>query len=268
MNPAGPPFRNDNERYLREEQYRTDANLLARIRLHERFSTNPQCWHRWTFGHMKLIPNARILELGAGTGASWASNAERIDRTWRLVLTDFSPRMLESARQACRSLPNATFAVADAQAIPFVASSFDAVVANNVLYHVPDRRLAVKEIHRVLAPHGMLYAGAHGRAHLKELHELLAEFSFGHQPPRHADSFGLETGPAQLTERFVDVTVFRYDDALEITDAEALIDYVLSFRSPGSIDLASLRTNIERRIAKRGYFRITKDFGLLTARPR
>ncbi|MBI3976201.1 MAG: hypothetical protein HY334_07390, partial [Armatimonadetes bacterium] len=29
------------------EQYRTASNLQARIRLHERFSTNSSGWHRW-----------------------------------------------------------------------------------------------------------------------------------------------------------------------------------------------------------------------------
>jgi ubiquinone/menaquinone biosynthesis C-methylase UbiE len=61
--------------------------------------------------------------------------------------------MLESARQSFH-LPNVTFVLADAQSIPFGDSSFEAVIANNMLYHVPNRRLALSEIHRVLVKKG------------------------------------------------------------------------------------------------------------------
>jgi SAM-dependent methyltransferase len=38
--------------------------------------------------------------------------------------------------------------------MPYPAGSFDVVICNHVLEHVPDDRLALSEIHRVLRPHG------------------------------------------------------------------------------------------------------------------
>ena len=38
--------------------------------------------------------------------------------------------------------------------------------------------------------------------------------------------FSLETGEAQLRDVFSHVVMHRYDDALEITEIEPLIDYV------------------------------------------
>ena len=35
-------------------QYRTTANLQARITLHERFSVNPYGWQRWVFDQFDL----------------------------------------------------------------------------------------------------------------------------------------------------------------------------------------------------------------------
>ena len=36
----------DDAAYLRADQYRTAENLDARIRFHDRFSTNPRGWPR------------------------------------------------------------------------------------------------------------------------------------------------------------------------------------------------------------------------------
>jgi hypothetical protein len=37
------------QRYLKHEQYKTAANLGARIALHRRFSANPYGWQHWVF---------------------------------------------------------------------------------------------------------------------------------------------------------------------------------------------------------------------------
>jgi SAM-dependent methyltransferase len=46
---------------------------------------------------------------------------------------------------------------ADAARLPFRTSSFDCVIATAVLEHVPHPRRVVREIYRVLRPHGVLY---------------------------------------------------------------------------------------------------------------
>ena len=35
--------------YLRNEQYKTSANLEARIHLHRYFGTNPYSWFSWVY---------------------------------------------------------------------------------------------------------------------------------------------------------------------------------------------------------------------------
>ncbi len=51
----------------------------------------------------------------------------------------------------------------DAQSIPFEDETFDAVIANHMLYHVPDRPKAIAEIKRVLKPGGRLIATTIGK---------------------------------------------------------------------------------------------------------
>ncbi len=71
------PDINDQD-YLLNNQYRDAANLDARVRLHQMYSTNPYNWHRWCFDQLDLPPDARVLELGCGPGYLWRENPDRI----------------------------------------------------------------------------------------------------------------------------------------------------------------------------------------------
>jgi hypothetical protein len=51
-----------------------------------------------------------------------------------------------------------TMLICDAHDIPFVDESFDVVIVQAVLEHVVDPYRCVTEIHRVLKPHGLVYA--------------------------------------------------------------------------------------------------------------
>ena len=148
------------------EQYATDDNLRARIALHEAFSINPH-WHEWLLEREAPGPHARILDLGCGPATFWRANADRIEPSWSLTLTDFSPGMVAAARGELGE--RAIYVVADAQELPFPADSFDAVLANHMLYHVPDRPRAFMEIRRMLVSGGTFHASTIGRGYLPSL---------------------------------------------------------------------------------------------------
>src|SRR5262252_6660815 len=144
--------------YLREMQYRDDTNLNARSALHERFSVNPVGLQRWVFDQLDLPARARILEVGCGPGNLWVPNLTRIPEGWQIVLSDFSPGMVQAARRRLTSRRFA-FEVAEAEAVPHGAGTFDAVIANHMLYHVSNRRRAIAEFGEVLKPGGAQSAG-------------------------------------------------------------------------------------------------------------
>jgi SAM-dependent methyltransferase len=64
---------------------------------------------------------------------------------------DFSSAMLAIARAA---RPRVEFSQGDAEALPYADGSFDAVVANFGVHHVPNPSAALAEMCRVLAPGG------------------------------------------------------------------------------------------------------------------
>ena len=257
----------DDQTYLVNEQYRDASNLLARADLHTRFSTNTYGWQRWVFDHFSMPAGARVLEVGCGPGLLWSENRERIPADWAITLADLSVGMIEQAQRALGSeAARFQFMVLDVQAIPFPDASFDAVVANPMLYHVPDIARALVEIRRVLRPGGQFFAATNGQGHLAEIHELRRRFDPGLDSWQ--SSFTLENGPSWLAPYFDHTVVDRYDDALAVTEAAPLIAYALSHAASGNLS-AARRADFERMVveelAARGTIHITKDSGLLEA---
>lgn len=261
--------------YLRERQYVTSANLSTRIAIHERFSVARQGWHEWIFDTMALRDGTRVLEVGAGAATLWSTNAPRVP-SLELVLTDLSDGMLRDAQRAIGAVggrggvgglaSTLRWAVADVQRLPFPDARFDVVVANAMLYHVPDLARAVAELRRVTRPGGVLYAATFGAAHLRELYELVAPYRDGHPS---LDSFSLETGPEVLAGAFDAVDVRRYDDALVITEAVPLLAYLDSMIGADAFPATArvaLHAEAARLVARDGGWRVTKDGGLLVAR--
>lgn len=241
------------------EQYARDDNLRARIALHAAFSINPH-WAEWLFEQEAPGPDARILDLDCGPAMLWRTNRERIDPSWSLTLADFSTGMIDAARRELGEW--AVYVVADAQEPPFPADSFDVVLANHMLYHVPERPRAFTEIRRVLVSAGAFHASTIGRGHLAELVALVPGWDHG----RHADAFGLETGPEQLKSFFADVRVERFEDGLAVTDAEPVLAYIRSSSRYRGDDLTSARETVQETIARHGAFTITKRQGVISCR--
>ena len=253
------------------EQYQDASNLNARIQLHDRFSTNKYGWFPWVFDQLHLSPESRILELGGGTGLLWRENLNRVPRGWDITLSDLSSGMLQKAQLNLRDRRRRfAFAVIDAQVIPFEDESFDAVIANHVLYHVPDRTKAFSEIRRVLRPGGRFYASTVGRTHLRELYELVCRVDPGADPWSSdlTESFLLENGLAQLSLWFSGVTLHRYEDNLVITEAVPLVAYVISsVAKPVFVGdkLAEFTRLVEQELVLHGAFYVTKDSGMFEA---
>jgi len=95
-----------------------------------------------------LEPDLRVLDLCCGHG----NVTEALVKAGANVVgADFSTAMLEYAQ---RRLPDGEFIEADAQDLPFDSNSFDAVVSNLGIIHVPDQPKALREVRRVLRDGG------------------------------------------------------------------------------------------------------------------
>lgn len=268
------------------KQYENASNLNSRITLHQRFSVNEYPWHRWTFDHLDLPENARILELGCGTAALWTENKDRIPETWQTTLTDASPGMLDAARQSINLnlrntlTRNFMFISTSARDIAFGESEFDTATASYMLYHVPDRARAISEVARVLKSGEVLYAATNGREHLREGDGWMGSLAPAHPEyglARRFSGFSLENGASQLSERFSEVSLVRHEDELRVTEAEPLLAWILSTITAreivgriGKVEfrqrVSRLSEALEEEISERGEIRVSKDVGLFIAR--
>jgi len=253
--------------FLRGDQYRTDANLDARIQVHKRFSVNPGRWTEWVFTRLELRPGERVLEIGCGPGGLWQENAAVLPDGLRVCLADLSRGMVSKARAA--TIAALSYSVADAQDLPFESGSFDCVIANHMLYHLPDLARGLGEIRRVLRPGGRLCAATNGLGHMTELHDLVRDVLPDFSPEDvSARRFGLETGAGPLRAVFAQVEMEAYPDALWVTVAAPLVAYVRSMWHTAGLPLveAKLEERIRARIAADGGVHIQKSSGMFRAR--
>jgi SAM-dependent methyltransferase len=247
---------------LLTQQYHDASRLTARATLHARFSTNPTRWFPWLFERFQSPAGSAVLELGCGPGWLWLSNRERIPADWQITLTDFSEGMLAEAKQNLAYAPHAfTFAVADVQAIPYLDASFDMVIANHMLYHVPDIPAALAEMRRVLKAGGRFYASTLAGDYMHELEQFLPR-----RRPAHL-SFNLDNGAELLALQFGHVALHRYDNTLVVTEAEPLIAYMVSMTPQSAIGLheriyRDAGPLVQRALDEHGDVRLTANAGL------
>ncbi len=106
---------------------------------------------------LALLPPVTGL-LGLDIGCGEGTNTRALARLGaRLQAIDVAPTFVSHARAAEDAAPlGITYAVADAQALPFADGSFDFAAAFMSLMDVPDYARALAEAQRVLRPGGFL----------------------------------------------------------------------------------------------------------------
>jgi SAM-dependent methyltransferase len=130
----------------------------------------------------------RVLDAGCGNGRIAALLATR-----EVVCVDQSAAAVAAARALGLEAVQA-----DIQALPFEDATFDVVMSNWTLYHLPDLDAGLSEIARVLRP-GCRFVGAYNRQdHLRELWQAV-QYEW---PP---DPFSSETGVEALRRHFTAV---------------------------------------------------------------
>lgn len=118
-------------------------------------------------GHREWVcsrATGEVLEVAVGTGLNLPLYAPDV----KLSATDLSPEMLALAHRRASDLGrDVELREADAHALPFENESFDSVVCTYALCNIPDDRLAIHEMKRVLRPGGRLLLLDHVRSAVK-----------------------------------------------------------------------------------------------------
>jgi acyl transferase domain-containing protein len=111
-------------------------------------------------------PNLRILEIGAGTGATSKTILAHLALPngkplySRYAFTDISPAFLATAKETLKGIPNVDFLTLDISRDPaeqgFDHQNFDLIIATNVLHATPTLRETLANVRTLLADNGRL----------------------------------------------------------------------------------------------------------------
>lgn len=142
---------------------------------------------RYTHGHQESVVNAHatrtiansaaylesyltsgvnLLDVGCGPGSITAEFADRVGTAGSVLGIDNGTEVIALARES-HADSAATFEVMDLYALPIDDDTYDIVHAHQVLQHVSDPVAALREMHRVAKPGGIIavrdadYAGMH-----------------------------------------------------------------------------------------------------------
>lgn len=245
-----------------EKQYKTADNLNTRISIHEKYSINKQPFGQWIMSHYEIGPHFRILELGCGTGDMWKGQLDLLQGGAHLTLTDFSAGMLEQARQNTSGCPNIDYQIVNIQDIPFPDASFDMVIANMMLYHVPDLHKGLSEVRRVLKQGGKFYCATYGEHGIMEfVNDTLRQYGIHGEIGK---TFTLQNGASSLKQHFADVRLLTREDGLAISCVDDFVDYVLSLSSLTGISELSrdlLHSAFEEKMIE-GILYVPKEYGM------
>ena len=251
-------------------QYQNASNISARIRLHEMYSQNQTGWFPWIYHNCKITDGMRILEIGCGDGTLWNENMAKLPQNISAVLSDISEGMLRDVRRRIGSDSRFSFQAFDCHRIPFVSDSFDLVIANHVLFYCDDIAKVCREVSRILVPGGRFLCSTYGASHMQEITALVQEFDSRIQLSGDAlyARFGLENGAELLAPYFSEISTQLYDDALYVTDAAPLIEYILSCHCNQNQYLLERYQDFRRFVEKKTLkgFHITKSAGLFICR--
>jgi len=111
-----------------------------------------------------LAPGDRVLDVACGTGLVALAAAKTIGPRGSVLGIDLSATMVDAAQRRAHEAQasNATFARMDAEKLDLPDAVFDVVLCALGLMYVPDSRLAVREMHRVLRPGGRMVLAVWG----------------------------------------------------------------------------------------------------------
>lgn len=111
-------------------------------------------WKRQMIARLPETNPAHCVDLACGTGDLTRAVAARHPGA-RVTGLDLTPEMLDRARALTRE-PRISFTQGDMHALPFADASVDLVTGGYALRNAPDLATAIREIHRVLRPGGIL----------------------------------------------------------------------------------------------------------------
>ena len=246
-----------------DTQYKNPDKLNIRIRLHHLYSTNKEGFNHWIVKHYDIKKESSILELGCGTGITWKKHTHLLQDCKEVYFTDLFEGMIKEAKNNIGEHSNVYYEVVNAEELPYEDERFDIVIANMMLYHIPNLDKALSEIRRVLKKNGIFYCATYGENGVESFINQMLNVQTERQ-----HTFTLQNGKDILEKCFSSVEKLEYEDKLLIRNRSDLVEYIQSFKeinewqNYSDEELYRLISNYE----KQGIIEIPKEYGMFVSR--
>ena len=171
--------------------------------------------------------------------------------------------MIKEAKTNIGEHSNIHYAVVNVEELPYEDERFNIVIANMMLYHIPNLDKALSEIRRVLKKNGIFYCATYGENGVESFINQMLNVQTERQ-----HTFTLQNGEGILEDWFSDVEKLEYDDKLLISNYFDLVEYIQSFKEMNDWQNYS-KEELYRLISdyeKQGVIEIPKEYGMFVSR--
>lgn len=248
--------------YLAKEQYNGTQNFQHRTGIFA-YGTNVDLreWETTQYtGDFSLTICQNILEVGCGDGAFWKYMSSAAYSDKQITLSDLSSAMLQACSDNLASLQMQipiNYVQADADYLPFKCSSFDAVLAHNMIYHSSNPIQALGNIKESLKPEGFLGISVLNSNVNQAIWEMAHEID--EQVPNHSFTakFSEKEAEQELPKFFSRVKKQGYCNSLHFKESAPVVNMVKSSPIVQKLNLSNtffnrLTSKVEEKIKENG----------------
>lgn len=265
---------NDPQRVI--QHYKTKDNLDIRIRTHEQYTQPKIDFISWVLDQSRWLGLETVLDIGSGSG-NYVNAVQK--RTRSYIAGDMSAGMLATIAGDISRIQ------LDAQQLPLSQASVDVVLANHMLYHVPNLDECLRQVQRVLRAGGRLIAATNSRNNMAELRHLIMDIgrkddkslTLSVEQLNLVTGFNLENGQALLQPFFSKVDRFELNSALVFPSAEPVLaymgsmqEYYMSFlpiEANWDDIVVQLRQRLQSHLGQNEAYRVNKKMGVFICYP-
>jgi SAM-dependent methyltransferase len=258
-------------------QYADREKLRIRQEAHRLYSEATDDFFDWLLDILDPQPGELVADVGCGPGAYHPKIAHR---GAQILGIDASLGMAEDVLQLAQSQRLPVWAVqADAERLPLADGCCDRLMANHMLYHVPDQGVALREMERVLKPGGRVILATNAADNsglLRDLHgESARELGYIPVDGSLVLRFSLDDR-ALVAQIFPNVRVAVRSDAFRFPSLESVLRYYASMiidlieAPPADAShraplLAAMTRKLQPIFNRAGILRVPKDAGCFVA---
>lgn len=259
-----------------KQQYKTKDNLDIRFQTHRQYTQPKIDFVTWVIDQSSWTGSEIVLDVGSGSG-NYVTAVQK--RAHLYIAGDLSVGMLASID------PSISRIQLDAQRLPMAETSVDVVLANHMLYHVPNLGECLRQIHRVLRADGRLIAATNSRNNMAELRHLIMgigrkydkNLTLSIEQLNLVTGFNLENGHRLLQPYFSKVDRFELNSALVFPSAEPVLAYMSSMQEyymsfipiEANWDdiVVHLRQRLQSHLGQNEAYRVNKKMGVFICYP-